>query len=296
MNPSTTQKLINAIVPANNIYRDQNSSMREKLIALWTIGDLLVLAGVTAPHAVGWQIQSMTSGLIKRPTIFRGHKIRSIWASKEEMLAQVGGIKGLSYLIEMLPLIDPAQKARAKIGAEELESVFYHACHDKPVGFKRFLGELKSKFSHGRLGKQLDKRRHLSEMGGLVGTFADTARSLAAAFTADVVARDAIRSVVSDGELVSLSNMCIALTTKENFRLYKALPPKRSDSSNVLISGLYNGFRELLSKSLDTERARFRRLVSAEALAEISDLASSLRDEQGVASYRERRKLSFKLG
>jgi hypothetical protein len=42
--------IIKAIVPINNRYRDDGTSTREKLAALWEMGDILFKMGVVGLH------------------------------------------------------------------------------------------------------------------------------------------------------------------------------------------------------------------------------------------------------
>src|SRR5215469_2781645 len=149
--PVGVNSIIKVIVPLNNRYRDVTSSNREKLESLWEIGDQLVALGVTKPHSVGWAVQRETKGLIKRPTVFRSHKVRMIWPSKNELIKNLGDIRGLSNLTEILPLLDPAQTVRAHLTRQHIKQIYQHACSDPPQKFKRYITDFKREFSHGRL-------------------------------------------------------------------------------------------------------------------------------------------------
>ncbi|MCK4252814.1 hypothetical protein KAX97_15315, partial [candidate division WOR-3 bacterium] len=106
---TTINTIIKSIRDLNNQYRDPNNTIRIKLEALWEMGDCLDKLGVIKPHSIGWGVQRETKGLIKRPTIFRSHKIRQIWETKTDMINVIGGLKKISFLTEILPLIDPNQ-------------------------------------------------------------------------------------------------------------------------------------------------------------------------------------------
>jgi len=288
--------IIKTIIPINNRYRDATSSTRSKLEALWNMGDQLAKIGVTKPHSVGWAIQRETRGLIKRPTVFRSHKVRTIWATKEDLVADLGGIQGLSSLTEIIPLLDPAQKVRACLSSDELKEIYHHACSDPPQKFKQYIANLKKKFPYGRLGKALDKSKHLDKLRFLVSTFRILLGQYLRIIDEAVPAgRDQFRAETPVEELRAFSNMCIALTTKDNFRLYKRLGPYRSVSNNEQFKTLYNHFREMLDKASDVERARLRRVIAAEALAQMSDIGSSLGSEEGVRDFRARQKIAISL-
>jgi len=292
----TVSALINSITDINNIYRDPSSSIQCKLEALWVMGDTLSRLGVNKPHSVGWAIQRETRGLIKRPTIFRSHKVRSIWSSKENLLHDLGGLQGLSSLTELLPLIDPAQKVKRQLSTKQLADLFAHACTDSPGAFKAYLQSVKRAYSNGKLGKSLDRSKHLQGFNLVVRNF-----NLLHSFLINLLrpenfqARLAFRAHTSVEELRAFSNMCISLTTKENYKLYKRIKSLDPSSSNMEFLGLYNEFRRLLVQPSDVERARLRRVISAEAMAGMSDMVSSLSTEETVQDFIERQKISFSL-
>lgn len=294
--PLSVNAVIKAIVPLNNSYRNPMASPQMKLEALWEMGDQLIKMGVTNPHSVGWNVQRETGGLIKRPTIFRSHKIRTIWASKNKMVGDVGRIRGLSNLTEIMPLIDPAQNVRRQLSSEQISEIYRHACSDAPKQFKRYVAELKKKFSHGRLGKPLDKSKHLHHLYSTVSTFKTLLTHLLKIVNQEESAeRSLFRASTSREEMRAFSNMCIALTTKDNFRLYKRLGPSASTSHNQQLKTLYSYFYKILDNKGDAERARLRRLIPAETLAQMSDIVSSLGSETGVKDYVARRKIAINL-
>lgn len=294
--PPGVNSVIKAIVPLNNRYRDPGASARAKLEALWEMGDQLYRIGVASPHSVGWDVQRQTRGLIKRPTIFRSHKLRTIWASKEELVKDVGRIRALSNLTEILPLIDPAQKVRQKLTNRELSELYDHACSDSPAAFKKYSAGLKRRFAYGRLGRPLDRSKHLNDYRIVVAHIKGLQNHLVKIIhQKDPAEREAFRAGTSVDETMAFSNMCIALTTKENYALYNRLGPRESSSNNGDLRSLYVRFRELLDQTSDVERARLRRLISADALAQISDMVSSLVSEAGVTDFKARQKIAINL-
>jgi hypothetical protein len=288
--------IVNRIAPLNNKYRDLSTSIRLKLEALWEIGDILVQLGVTKPHMVGWAVQRETRGLIKRPTIFRSHKVRTIWDTKENLIRDFGELKSLSNLIETLPLIDPAQEVRRKLSQQQLAEIYKHACYDPPVKFKSYIKTLKQQYAHDRLGHSLNRDTHLKELGEVT----DSLRILIS-YLNKIISdpessmRQQFRNDTSEIEIRSFSNMCISLTTKDNLRLYKNIGPIESSSKNKVIRYLYDYFHSILNRTGDNERARLRRIVSAEVLAQFSDMISSLLTEDGVKDFKVRQKIAIKL-
>lgn len=288
--------IIKVISPINNRYRDPAASTRMKLEALWELGDQLIRMGVTKPHTVGWAVQRETRGLIKRPTVFRSHKIRTIWASKKDLIRDLGRLQGLSSLTEILPLIDPTQTVRKQLSHNQLTAIYQHACSDPPQKFKQYINNIKRNFSHGKLGKSLDRSKHLEQLHEIVSNFKILLTHLLKILDqSSSEEREYFRASTPIEELKAFSNMCIALTTKENYRLFKKLGPSLSISPNQHFCALYNHFRAILDKVSNVERARLRRLISAEAFAEMSDMVSSLISETAVKDFRARRKLAISL-
>ena len=58
---------------------------------------------------------------------------------------------------------------------------------------------------------------------------------------------------------------------------------------------MYDYFHSILNLTGDNERARLRRIVSAEVLAQLSDTVSSLLTENGVKDFKARQKIAIKL-
>lgn len=294
--PTNIKEIVNRIASINNLYRDTSTLTRTKLGALWEIGDVLVKLGVTKPHAVGWLVQSETRGLIKRPTIFRSHKIRTIWNTKESLVMDLGELKYLSNLIEILPLVDPLQEVREKLSQQQLADIYKHACYDPPKKFKEYIKVFKQKYAHDRLGHSLNRDRHLMELGLIVKnlrTLIDYLNGLIN--NSESSPRLEFRNNTPELEIKAFSNMCISLTTKENLRLYKSIGPAESSSKNEMIKHLYDYFHSILNRTGDDERARLRRVVAAEALAQLSDAISSLLTESGVKDFKARQKITIKL-
>ncbi len=290
------QTIIKAISDYNNKYRDPSSKARSKLEALWNIGDCLVRLGVNKPHLMGWTVQKETKGLIKRPTIFRSFKIRQIWISKDDLLRDIGNIKRINFFIDMLPLIDPQQEVRKKLREDEIQQIYKKACASSVSQFKNYIAELKTKYSHDRLGKRLDKSKHLVEIEFVGKNFGALQRYLLGLIQQKESAeRDKFRQKIKREEFRAFSNMCISLTTKNNIRLYKKTGSPLSDAENKQFKILYDYFYSILNKADDTERARVRRLISPEAFAQMSDIISSIQNEESLDDFRSRQQLSIGL-
>jgi len=290
------RKIIDAIADLNNQYRGEKITPGEKLLVMWDIGDVLLKNGIDQPHSAGWAIQNETKGLIKRPTIFRSYKVRQIWPSKASLEENLRNLKKSNFFIEMLPLIDPHQEVRSRLSKVELEDIFRHACKDTSQQFEEYLSGIKRRFSYKRLGKALPKDRHLGQFAETLGNFKSFQKCMWILMQADDPEKRRVfkESILRD-ELLAFANMCISLTTKDNFKLYKRKGPERSSTNDEVFRKLYECFFLLLDKKDDAERARLRRLIAAEALAQMSDMISSIQTEEGVNDFKARQKLSIGL-
>lgn len=288
--------ILDEIAPHNNVYRDTSASVRDKLAAMWEIGDALVKAGVTRAHSVGWTIQRETGGLVKRPTIFRSHKFRVVWPDKDEFLHRFGGIQGLSSLVEMLPLLDPAQRGKHRVPAGVVEDLA-RKMHSLPPGeFKVHLAAVKKKHADGTLGKTYNRGRDVGALHSLARSFNAVYKRLQ-----DSVAPGkerllgALRRDIPSEELRVFSNMCLALTTKDNRALCSELPDSESLAMDTAFRCAFDGAIGLLREHEDARRARFRKVVGPDVLADLADLSNSAITDKGVRAYGQRARVTIAL-
>ena len=106
----------------------------------------------------------------------------------------------------------------------------------------------------------------------------------------------AIRDEIPAAELLQFSNMCLALTTKENRSVCSDLPAAASLADNAAFSRAYDGALSLLRDRSDTRRARFRKLVAPEGLADLAELCNAVLSDKSVSAYNQRARLAIPLG
>jgi len=262
---------------------------------LWHIGNELKRAGVNKPHKYGWAIQRDTKGIIKRPTIFRGFKVRLIWPSIDDLKADLGDIKGLSCFIEMLPLIDPKQQTKYKVPNNIVVQIYKHASSDSPQDFKAYINNVKQSFATGRLTKKVDRFRHLAELNQYVTIFSHMYNYLSDLLKSDTPdLRNEFRNNMPLKMRQALSNMCISMTTKANYRYYRKME-NVDFSANQDYNNLFKFFKSILDTRADTERARIRKLISSDYFAGMSDMLCSIDDEIKVADYKMRERISLDM-
>lgn len=287
--------LVQKIATFNNVYRSRNSSVKDKLVAMWEIGNILYQNKIENPHSIGWKIQAFTQGVIKRPTIFRSYKFRIIWTSKELFIKECMDVKSLNNIIEMLPLLDPIQKSKRIMPENIINDLKNKMKVMAASEFKAELDKIKKEYKDKNLGYKVDKYKHLKGFLEVKHNFVKLKEFLNESLSKDVEYRNKLRHDINVKEFEVLSNMCISLTTKENYHLFKFQNYSESKSKNILFKFIFDKFLELLNDAADTKRARLRRLIPALELANLSDLATSILDETKVKDYLEREKMRIKL-
>ncbi len=290
------RRILDGITPHNNVYRDRRASVRDKLAAMWEIGDVLVKAGVTSPHSLGWNLQRETGGLVKRPTIFRSHKFRVVWADKDAFLQAFGNIRGLSSLVDMLPLLDPAQRTKHAVPEEVVKGLVRQMHILPPSKFKSRLDAIKKEYADETLGKTYDRNRHLAALRPVAQSFRKVyTRIRGAVMRADRTVLSAIRRDIPAEELRLFSSMCLALTTKENRDLCSHPPRTKSIAGDVPFRIAYDGAATLLRAGVDARRAKFRKLLLPEALVDLAELCNSVATDECVRAYKQRGRVNIAL-
>ena len=296
MSKSDLDVLIRRITPFHNAYRAPRMTVSDRILALWEIGHEMNSLGFNNPHATGSALQAYTKGVIKRPTIFRGYKVWRMWPRMDALERETGAFKSLTNLQELLPYLDPDQPIRSKLTTHEYQDLMAHAASDAPAAFKVYLALLAQKYGHGRLGKPLDKSKHLAGARPLARLLLELVAKLSKAVAQEDDAKiSLLRNNISALEIRSFANICLSLTTSENYRLYKDLPPDQSESGLPEFKVLYDKLKELMAPNKERERARLRRVISAADLAEASDLIASIPSASLLDDYRARKAISLSL-
>lgn len=283
-----------AITKWNNVYRSNETSVDDKLEALWDMGDFLYKAGVAHANKLGSKIQEISQGVVKRAMIYRSHKVRSIWHDKSSFLHDCDGIKGVANLQEILPFLDPEKDAYANIPSTILASLKAKMRKLSSDQFRLEVKSIKFHFISARSVNRPDKAKHLFKCNRLQSDFKKVKNILETALLSNDKERlKRIREATSRGEFISVSNMALALTSKDNYQLYNGLKPANSSSSWNEFKAIYDEFKILLTTSNETERNKVRQLIVPTELALFSDLARSITSETGVRDYLKRRTLDF---
>jgi hypothetical protein len=177
----------------------------------------------------------------------------------------------------------------------ELQNLFQLASNNQSNEFKSYVEALKAKYSHGSLGKKLDKSKHLKDLSEITNHIKRLNKELSYLIIRGTAEeRELFRSQISEPDRKTLSNMFLALTTKENFKLYRPATESGSSSTDY-INRIYDSLIKALDKTSDVDRARFRRLLDSNFLANISDMLSSIGSEKSIEDFKMRASLTIDL-
>lgn len=282
------KQLIDDITISNNTYRDINKTPLNRILAMWDLGDILFKNGVDKPHTCGWEIQDHTVGVIKRMTIARSHRIRKIWPSKDNFKILFKDIKGISILIESLPLLDKDGPAHNILSKNIKGDLIKNMNTLSTIEFKKYIKELKAKYKIGRIGEENDRKKYLNDYTEIKEKFGEIYNFLKENILADKF--DAIinfKNEVSLEQRKVFANLCLSISSKNNIIYYK--PAELNNISEFFnFDFVFNSLKNLLNEKNDIERARIRRVILPEEFIEMIDILNSIVDEEKISNYQKR--------
>jgi hypothetical protein len=156
--------LLQDIRPSVNVANARTSSPIEVLAAMWEIGEHLRRRGVRGPYRAGTELQSATGGIVKGPLIARSMKVRKIWPSEKALRTECSSMQSLWNVIGMLPFLYPDRREHYGLTEADLTQIRSAMVQLRYREFLPLLKSFKQEHSSERLGKPLDRERHLPEM------------------------------------------------------------------------------------------------------------------------------------
>lgn len=295
-----TNRIIQKIAPYSNEYNSKESSTLDKLTAMWEIGNILFSLNDAKPHSLGWEIQEKTGGIIKRPLIFRSYKVRKIWENKKDLISECKATRNLSNITEMLPLIDPDQKSdRKNIPESVVNDLRKNMVLMESKEFQSLLKKIKIKYKDERMGQENDRRRNDPEMYPQAFHFNNVSKLFISLIDENKKAeREKLRGIIPSSELEIFSKICSILASPEdNLKNLDIIDKEASKSSDEDFKSFFDfSIQNLLTNK--QKRKAFKRVAKYKipySIPEISDIASSLVDEDAVNGYHSRKKLEIRL-
>lgn len=293
-------KIIQKIAPYSNKYNSKESSTLDKLSAMWEIGDILFSIDDVKPHSLGWDIQEKTGGIIKRPLIFRSYKIRRIWENKKDLISECKTIKNLSNITEMFPLIDPDQKSdRESIPESVIIDLRKKMVLMETTEFQSSLKKTKANYKDERMGQENDRRRNEPEMYPQALIFNNISKLFSSLIDENKKdEREKLRNMIPSSELVIFSKLCNILASPDDSVIdIDIINKEPSKSSNKDFKSFFDfSIQNLLNNK--QKRKRFKKVAKNKIpyhIPEISDISSSLIDEEAVKRYHSRKKFEIRL-
>ncbi len=272
------------IRPSVNVANSSSSSPIDVLVAMWEIGEKLRRRGLGGPYRAGTEIQSATGGLVKGPLIARSVKIRKIWPSVKALRSECSSLQSLWNVMGMLPFLYPDRREHADVTEEDLSQMRSAMVR---LPYREFLPLLKSfKREHAgeRLGKPLDRERHLPEMA----QFADRLNN----------ARDQLMSALETAPLYEDREMMRALagTIRYAAGASDAVLPSGANLPNApFLCEIVIALRDSAALTRISRRRRLWRLFPRERLMELAEAALACSGTVERKEFFEHRRLARTL-
>lgn len=272
--------LLQEIRPAFNRAFARGEMPENVLASMWDVGEILRGRHLDRPHSAGWALQEVSAGLVKRAFIFRSAKVREIWVTREELLKECHGLRSVSNVVEMLPYLDPPQRAHYRLTEADLGSLRKSMVVESAMAFKQRLSRFKKEHPVDKLGAGLDRNQRLSE----VVEFATMLEE----------AEDALQKVMdSTGDLLddtATSDVAVMLKVAAG-----AISPPSSRLAHPQESTLLQIVTALTESGAlrsEVRRKRLWRLYPRERLMELGEMVLALSSEKGREEFHSRRRLA----
>ncbi len=272
-------KLIEKIGPINNKIRSTDGY--EKIALMWNVGDILFAEGIEKIHPVAWAVQKKS--YITRALITYCYRIRRKWTTKSELKKLFYRVKSYAAFREALPLIE---NKNFILNDQRVKEITRWLNEENASVAKKKIVAMKKRY----INKHNDRRQRLSEMKDSADTFNNFYNYLTKIVESeDIFKLKDITSKIGDGDLLKLSQMCMAITN-DNYK----------GPSVIVTNKMPSIFREFADKILPISlakneiKARFKRLVMGKNVMEIVDIINSLRLGESLSAIRKR--LSLNIG
>jgi hypothetical protein len=286
--------ILEKIAYYNSIYRSKNKSPIEKLLALWEIGDILLKNNIKNPHSFGWEIQRMTDGIIKRPTIFRGYKYRQIWSTKEDLLRDCEGLKSLSNIVDSIPFLDPNQKNKYNISSSDMAQLKKSIKNLNRQEFIEFINNLKEKYRTGQLGRKQNRNKYLNEIYQIYQLFMNVYKLFSEGMKeSNYQYRETLRNNICDKDL---DNLVLILSSiifhkSTDLDIKKITFNTKVEEFNKL--GLT--FKAIILNKNQIFQNKLEKMIPKSKMIDLLDMLNSIKSEKDVKQYNKRKNIKLKI-
>ncbi len=263
--------LIEKLGPLNNKWR--GSAPSEKVLTLWAMGDVLLMALPKPSDSVLWEIQRRS--YITRVVLRYALIVRRSWPIRADLEELVAGLLSYTVFREALPFLKGKRE-----GIDD-------ATYQRVLGFLRNANTKISIQHLKNLKSQTIGRKH--KKGVSVNAVRDPALKFSQALDRlELEVVNGARTGFSETPqtLALLSSWAVAIATREvadNFRPLPIRDEVLSELAEPLVSAIRRG---------PAATAAFRKIVGPNRLMDAADLLNSGRSEQELNHWRRRRSLS----
>jgi hypothetical protein len=268
------REIISEISQYTNEYRLKKDPLN-RLVSMWEIGDVLLKNKQIKPHQIGWKIQELTNGIIKRPLVFRSYKIRTIWPDKTQLIKECTGIKAISNVIEMLPFLDPEKEENIPPD-KELSILKNNMVNMDAITFNSYLKDYKQQHKDMGVGGTniRDEIIKSKKFNNFIRSFQKIEKQLNEQIKSTPKQRMKFREKISEEALLFLSKTSQSIASGNHEKI-KYIKTDDTDFNRV-----YNMFCEATNLKRDEERARIRRVIPIEHIIDIGIIAYAISSEK----------------
>lgn len=263
--------LIEQLGPLNNRWR--TSPPREKVLTLWAMGDVLLMALPKPSDSVLWEIQRRS--YITRVVLRYALIVRRSWPIRTDLEELVTGLRSYTVFREALPFLKGKREGIESSTHARILILL------RDVNTQRAVQQIKS------LKSRIIGRQH--KKGASVKAVRDPALKFSRALSTlelEVVTGSRTHLNETRQTLSILSSLAVAIATGESADSFQPLPigdAVLSELAEALVSANRGG---------PAAAAAFRRIIGPDRLMDAADLLNSSRSEQDLNQWRRRRSLA----
>ena len=282
-------KLIEAITPRNNEYRDlikNDRSGAEIIRLMWEVGAMLeefIGKHSIKPHKLYWKIYGKSDGIrssyITRDFLSYCLRIKKYFNDEDSINIQFPTLQKYSLFREALPLLENPKFKLPEAEEQQLLKILNST--NSPTDIRKFIKKVKGV----RIGIKNTRTQKLSEVKPIADSFVIIYNQIYSIIKSND--RDRVAELMNSfgKEYFIIISEGVSALTQEGLYVPKIIAkPDLSKEWVIFIDNL----RNLLDESVET-RNRFRRIFPPRKLFEFADMLNSFISENAIDDYRKKK-------
>ena len=287
-----TNTLIQQITPLYNAYRSNKSTLSgtEALEIMWEIGDLLrayIEQNNIAPHNLFWSIYGNAEGTtnigkrsyITREFQNRCHRIRRIFANKEQIKQDFPHLKSFTTFREAMPFLDDG---KYRLRGKEREQLLGLLNSDQPP--QKILDRIKV-LQKNKIGRKNPRTQRLFEVEKEKQEFIDFYNYVYRLIKAGDYKLCLKEFKKIRPEYINVLSKNVSALSQEGLKIYDFATTKSLEEPWKSFSEI---IKNLISQKDAKNRRRFRRLIPPERIVRLADMLYGLLSEDNYNSLLKR--------